>query len=105
MDTFTNRTINDFVVPSLGECSFPSPLQEAMFFGQDHQQIILDVTGTNTSCTAELSHPHRKLFFDPKKTKVGMVSCGGLCPGKARYLVHQEQRKRLVLEVFPTREE
>lgn len=29
----------------------------------------------------ELSGPRAKLFFDPKKTKVGIVTCGGLCPG------------------------
>ncbi len=25
--------------------------------------------------------PRRKIFFDPSKTRVGIVTCGGLCPG------------------------
>ena len=34
------------------------------------------------SCpTFEPGGPRRKLYFDPKKTKVGIVTCGGLCPG------------------------
>ena len=29
----------------------------------------------------ELAGPRAKLFFDPKKTRAGIVTCGGLCPG------------------------
>jgi 6-phosphofructokinase 1 len=29
----------------------------------------------------ELAGPRAKLFFDPKRTRVGIVTCGGLCPG------------------------
>ena len=29
----------------------------------------------------ELAGPREKLFFDPEFTKVGIVTCGGLCPG------------------------
>jgi 6-phosphofructokinase 1 len=29
----------------------------------------------------ELAGPRAKLFFDPAKTRVGVVTCGGLCPG------------------------
>jgi 6-phosphofructokinase 1 len=29
----------------------------------------------------ELAGPREKIFFDPKKTKIGIVTCGGLCPG------------------------
>ncbi len=25
--------------------------------------------------------PRKKIYFDPKKTRVGIVTCGGLCPG------------------------
>ena len=35
--------------------------------------------------------PRRKIFFDPSKTRVGIVTCGGLCPGLndvIRALVH-----------------
>ena len=29
----------------------------------------------------ELAGPRRKIFFDPSKTRAGIVTCGGLCPG------------------------
>jgi 6-phosphofructokinase 1 len=29
----------------------------------------------------ELCGPRTKLFFDPKETRAGIVTCGGLCPG------------------------
>lgn len=29
----------------------------------------------------EIAGPREKLFFDPKKTRAGIVTCGGLCPG------------------------
>jgi len=29
----------------------------------------------------ELAGPRAKLFFDPKRTRAGIVTCGGLCPG------------------------
>jgi len=29
----------------------------------------------------ELAGPRAKLFFDPKQTRAGIVTCGGLCPG------------------------
>ena len=29
----------------------------------------------------EAGGPRRKIFFDPSKTRVGIVTCGGLCPG------------------------
>src|SRR5437763_637937 len=29
----------------------------------------------------EPAGPRRKIFFDPSKTRAGIVTCGGLCPG------------------------
>jgi 6-phosphofructokinase 1 len=29
----------------------------------------------------ELAGPRQRLFFDPKQTRAGIVTCGGLCPG------------------------
>jgi len=29
----------------------------------------------------EAGGPRRKIFFDPSRTRVGIVTCGGLCPG------------------------
>ncbi|MEA3450633.1 MAG: ATP-dependent 6-phosphofructokinase, partial [Bacteroidota bacterium] len=38
--------------------------------------------------------PFEKLFFDPSKTKVGIVTCGGLCPGLNNVI------RGLVMELF-----
>ncbi|HEY6070631.1 MAG TPA: ATP-dependent 6-phosphofructokinase [Chthoniobacterales bacterium] len=37
--------------------------------------------GADPGLQFELAGPRAKLFFDPKKTRAGIVSCGGLCPG------------------------
>jgi len=38
-------------------------------------------TGADPGIQFELAGPRKKLFFDPKRTRVGIVTCGGLCPG------------------------
>ena len=37
--------------------------------------------GADPGMQFELAGPRKKLFFDPKRTRVGIVTCGGLCPG------------------------
>ena len=37
--------------------------------------------GADPGLQFELAGPRAKLFFDPKKTHAGIVTCGGLCPG------------------------
>ena len=37
--------------------------------------------GADPGLQFELAGPRSKLFFDPKKTRAGIVTCGGLCPG------------------------
>ena len=31
--------------------------------------------------TLEIAGPRKKIYFDPSKLKVGIVTCGGICPG------------------------
>ena len=38
-------------------------------------------TGAEPGLQFELAGPRVKLFFDPKKTRSAIVTCGGLCPG------------------------
>lgn len=82
-------------IPTLGPCRFPSPLAslspadrpDVHYVADDHRVLV-------ESCTTRLagadlatlpsfqrSGPREKLFFDPAKTKAGIVTCGGLCPG------------------------
>ncbi len=37
--------------------------------------------GAEPGLDFELAGPRAKLYFDPKQTRAGIVTCGGLCPG------------------------
>jgi 6-phosphofructokinase 1 len=67
----------------LGEARFPSPLRRTV---RDDlrvpEQIVRDPQAPPTQeLLFELAGPRAKLFFDPKQTRAGIVTCGGLCPG------------------------
>ncbi|MFC7574596.1 6-phosphofructokinase [Klenkia terrae] len=90
-------TPEHLAVRTLGELTFPSPLDggllergESMHYVGEHDRVLVDGTLGVASRrgvpveelpTFEPGGPRRKLYFDPKKTKVGIVTCGGLCPG------------------------
>jgi len=65
--------------PTLGEARFAST----------HSHTVSDDTriperieiGAEPGLLFELAGPRAKLFFDAKKTRAGIVTCGGLCPG------------------------
>ncbi len=87
----------DFIVTSLGKCGVVSPLKHTQRadspvykFVDDSERIIYDVSLDNfNKCreTGELpisfekAGPRDSIYFEPAKTKVGIVTCGGLCPG------------------------
>jgi 6-phosphofructokinase 1 len=79
----------DFTIPRLGECRIPSPLSTDQFVG-DHEHVLYhdtleeikaDLTAGKEPPRFELAGPREKIYFDPSKLKVGIVTCGGLCPG------------------------
>ncbi|KAJ3406862.1 hypothetical protein HDV05_005705 [Chytridiales sp. JEL 0842] len=102
MSTSTTNSFTSFSekwkIDSLGECKYPSPL-EAVAFVDPTEKILLDVSATDfvTSPTAaspttannagsvcaalDKAGAREKIFFDPPKVTVGIVTCGGLCPG------------------------
>ena len=58
--------------------------------GRCRDRVLLDDTAALASARGvpvdqlpgfEAGGPRRKLYFDPSKTRVGIVTCGGLCPG------------------------
>lgn len=90
-------TAEQFKVPMLGKCSIDSPLNLSKAMGdgifnyiQDDERIVMksDVRYYK-SCTEkniepvsfEKAGPKELIYFDPAKTKVAIVTCGGLCPG------------------------
>jgi len=81
--------LKDLIIDNLCKCELRSPLATDTFIG-DGERILVDPTvaafekaraAKSPPASFELAGPRRTLFFDPKQTRVGIVSCGGLCPG------------------------
>jgi 6-phosphofructokinase 1 len=84
-------------VKTLGPCRHESPLNELLYLRRTSHhwvdaadRVLLDDTAGMVSARGvpaedlpgfEAGGPRRKIFFDPSKTRVGIVTCGGLCPG------------------------
>jgi len=70
-------------IPTLGEARFPSPID---FSVSDEARMPAHAVYTpgippQEDIQFEIAGPRSKLFFDPKKTRAAIVTCGGLCPG------------------------
>jgi 6-phosphofructokinase 1 len=87
----------DFIVTTLGKGNVVSPLKtgqrtesQVYKFIADDERVIYDVSSENyehcratgeTPVSFEKAGPKEMIYFEPAKTKVGIVTCGGLCPG------------------------
>ncbi len=87
----------DFLITSLGKGNVISPLKQSQRpnspvykFVKDDERILYDVSLDNfrkcqdtgkVPVSFEKAGPRETIFFEPAKTKVGIVTCGGLCPG------------------------
>jgi 6-phosphofructokinase 1 len=87
----------DFLISSLGKGSIVSPLKHTRRaenpvykFVSDADRILYDVSLENfKKCrdskelpvSFEKAGPKETIYYEPAKTKVGIVTCGGLCPG------------------------
>lgn len=67
----------------LGEPRFTSPIRRAISDDLRVPEVIVRDPKSLASpeLLFELAGPRAKLFFDPKQTRAGIVTCGGLCPG------------------------
>jgi 6-phosphofructokinase 1 len=70
-------------ITSLGEARFPSPLP---FHISDKARVVFNVivdpdVPPTEELLFEVAGPRERIFFDPQKTRAGIVTCGGLCPG------------------------
>ena len=77
-------------IPSLGPCLFRSPLHrigaaEVPFKKQGDRVLyantVNELMENSSAMSFEEAGPREKIFFDPARTTVGIVTCGGLCPG------------------------
>jgi 6-phosphofructokinase 1 len=90
-------TQKDFEIEVLGKGLIKSPLKPSLhpdglkfgFIDKD-DRVLFDATlehfkhckdNAETPISFEKAGPHKHLYFDPLKTKVAIVTCGGLCPG------------------------
>jgi 6-phosphofructokinase 1 len=65
--------------PTLGDSRFNSKRSHTI---SDDVRIPERIEiGADPGLQFELAGPRAKLFFDAKKTRAGIVTCGGLCPG------------------------
>jgi 6-phosphofructokinase 1 len=90
-------TAPDLSIATLGAARIDSPLAGMLdawrttehYVNEDDRVLLDDTLARATargSSLAELPSfepcgPRRKIFFDPSKTRAGIVTCGGLCPG------------------------
>ncbi|MBI5218148.1 MAG: ATP-dependent 6-phosphofructokinase [Bacteroidia bacterium] len=109
----------DFNVKILGRCSVKSPLTlskkagDAIFnYISDQERVLFDTTLENflickesneLPVSFEKAGPRENLFYEPAKTKVAIVTCGGLCPGLnnvIRGLVNELYYRYKVTRIF-----
>lgn len=104
-------TLDDLQVRTLGECTIHSPLAEyvggrttTQNYVSQTDRVMFDDTMSLFEARSGLDFsempsfepggPRPKIFHDPSTTKVGIVTCGGLCPGLNDVI------RALVLELF-----
>jgi len=70
-------------ITSLGEPLFTSPIKQIVDENiRVPEKIIRDQNKPSSpELVFEVAGPRARLFFDPKNTRAGIVTCGGLCPG------------------------
>ena len=80
----------DTKILSLGSPGIDSPVKSTKIFIDDAEKVLIDTTLNSILNHAkkkkeppsfERAGARKKIFFDPSKTKCGVVTCGGLCPG------------------------
>jgi 6-phosphofructokinase 1 len=90
-------TADDLKVKTLGPCRIDSPLlsilekrKSSINYADEHDRILVDTTNSSLQAFGlpladipglEPAGARRKIYFDPSKTRAGVVTCGGLCPG------------------------
>ena len=70
-------------VTKLGECRVRSLRGRIVSDDERIPEIIRRQPGSpvEEGCLFELAGPRENLYFDPRRSRAGIVTCGGLCPG------------------------
>lgn len=94
---YSGITGEDLRIDTLGPARITSPLAPLLdarrtteHYVDTDDRVLLDDTAARVSARGagtaglpglEPCGPRREIFFDPSKTRAGIVTCGGLCPG------------------------
>ena len=87
----------DFQVKTLGTCKIKSPLvlnkakgDRKFTFVKEKERVLFDILWPpqddedsldGKPLTMEMAGARENIYFDPSKTTIAIVTCGGLCPG------------------------
>jgi 6-phosphofructokinase 1 len=87
----------DLAIATLGACRIDSPLapwiasrktnehsvgeDDRVLYHDTHASVVASGLAPAELPGFEPAGPRQKIFFDPAKLRVGIVTCGGLCPG------------------------
>jgi 6-phosphofructokinase 1 len=90
-------TLEDLRIDNLGSATISSPLglstefgddivnycadSESVLYELDRDRIVGQVKKGVQVPAFEKAGPRNKIYFEPAKTRVAIVTCGGLCPG------------------------
>ncbi len=90
-------TQNELNIQTLGKANFDSPLRlskidgdyltnyieekERVLFNSSLCKLKEELDAGLEPLSFEKAGPREKIFFDPSRTRAGIVTCGGLCPG------------------------
>ena len=95
--------MNNISILKLGYCVIDSPLRlnhvrisQLPCFIADNSYVLnrIETQSMDADIAFEKAGPREKIFFDPPKTRVAIVTCGGLCPGLNNVI------RSLVLELY-----
>lgn len=86
----------DFTINQLGPCKIKSPIELSTVVGDYSANYVRDTSfvvrqvnvfdtekefPTDNTNLLQKAGPREFIYFDPKKVKAGICTCGGLCPG------------------------
>lgn len=83
---FRTLTLNETEVPTLGEAKIDSPVGKGLHMSREKRVLYRPYLVNGNYISAEpasfqIAGPRNKIYFDPKKVKAAIVTCGGICPG------------------------
>ena len=102
-------------IERLGDARIDSPILSRLGKGNphdrfvgEHERVLVDDTQEEALARSgpvtqwpsfELAGARKKIYFDPNKLKVGIVTCGGLCPGMNNVIAGLVQELRTLYGV------